>query len=126
MALRRSGWTLASIGNSLGVSTTRALQLVRKAERLSRNPHWYDALPARARTFLHNMDLAARPEIDAAHAVAQLSHRELMRAPNFGAGACAAVVAWLACHGLALQPESPRALRPIRNETSAPARGAPV
>jgi len=49
-----------------------------------------------------------------------------MRAPNFGAGACAAVVAWLACHGLALQPESPRALRPIRNETSAPARGAPV
>jgi len=56
LALRRSGWTLASIGNALGVSTTRALQLVRKAERLSRNPHWYDALPARARTFLHNMD----------------------------------------------------------------------
>jgi hypothetical protein len=34
LALRRAGWTLASIGTALGVSTTRALQMVRKAERL--------------------------------------------------------------------------------------------
>jgi hypothetical protein len=34
LALRLAGWTFASIGIALGVSTTRALQMVRKAERL--------------------------------------------------------------------------------------------
>jgi len=34
LALRQAGWTLARIGQALGVSTTRALQMVRKAERL--------------------------------------------------------------------------------------------
>jgi hypothetical protein len=33
LALRVSGWTYAAIGQALGVSTTRALQLVRRAER---------------------------------------------------------------------------------------------
>jgi len=34
LALRQVGWTLANIGQALGVSTTRAFQMVRKAERL--------------------------------------------------------------------------------------------
>jgi hypothetical protein len=34
LALRQAGWTLAHIGAALGVSTSRALQMVRKAERL--------------------------------------------------------------------------------------------
>jgi hypothetical protein len=33
-ALRRAGWTLSNIGQALGVSPTRAFQMVRKAERL--------------------------------------------------------------------------------------------
>jgi hypothetical protein len=33
LALRQRGWTLANIGVVLGVSTTRALQIVHKAER---------------------------------------------------------------------------------------------
>jgi hypothetical protein len=32
LALRQAGWTYSAIGQALGVSTTRALQLVRKAE----------------------------------------------------------------------------------------------
>ena len=32
LALRQAGWTYAAIGQALGVSTTRALQLVRRAE----------------------------------------------------------------------------------------------
>jgi hypothetical protein len=36
LALRHAGWTYVAIGAALGVSTTRALQMVRKAERLSR------------------------------------------------------------------------------------------
>ena len=34
MALRTAGWTYTAIGNALGFSSTRTLQLVRKAERL--------------------------------------------------------------------------------------------
>jgi len=34
LALRQAGWTYAAIGRALGVSTTRALQMVRKAKRL--------------------------------------------------------------------------------------------
>jgi hypothetical protein len=34
LALRQAGWTLAAIGQALGVSSTRAFQMVRKAERL--------------------------------------------------------------------------------------------
>jgi hypothetical protein len=40
LALRQAGWTLARIGQALGVSTTRVYQMVRKAERLIA-----DALP---------------------------------------------------------------------------------
>jgi hypothetical protein len=126
LALRRIGATYAAIGRVLSVCLERARRITLQAERLANAPRWYDSLPARALNFLRNHKLDGLPEVDAARAVAQLSRRELMRAPNFGAAACAALVAWLACHGLALQPESPRALRPIRNETSAPARGAPV
>jgi hypothetical protein len=34
LALRQAGWIYADIGMALGVSTTRALQMVRKAQRL--------------------------------------------------------------------------------------------
>jgi hypothetical protein len=37
LALRTAGWTYTAIGNALGFSSTRALQLVRKAERLQAN-----------------------------------------------------------------------------------------
>jgi hypothetical protein len=37
LALRRGGWTFAAIGKALGVSITRASQIVRKAERLDRD-----------------------------------------------------------------------------------------
>ena len=47
LALRQVGWTLANIGQALGVSTTRAFQMVRKAERLSREPSSKEGTPAR-------------------------------------------------------------------------------
>ena len=122
LALRRGGWTFAVIGNALGVSPKRAGQIVRKAERRKRDPHWYDGLPVRVIYFLYGRGLTSVPEIEAAHAVARLSRRELMRTPNFGAGSCAAVVAWLARHGLKLQPESPYAQK---NEPPLSPRGGP-
>ena len=116
LALRQAGWTYAAIGQALGVSLERARQLVRRAERLRRDPHWYDALPMRAQTFLHNIGVAALPETEAAIAVARLPKCELLSAPNVGKDAVAALTAWLARHGLKLSPES---------EKGAPAMGAP-
>jgi hypothetical protein len=58
LALRQAGWTLASIGIALGVSTTRALQMVRKAERLNREPS-KEGTPARGCPSDSNDPLAA-------------------------------------------------------------------
>jgi hypothetical protein len=109
LALRQAAWTYAAIGQALGVSLERARQMVRKAERLRRDPHWYDTLPMRAQTFLHIIGVAALPETEAAIVVARLSKRELLSAPNVGKDAAAALTAWLARHGLELPPESKRA-----------------
>jgi hypothetical protein len=108
LALRQDCATYAAIGAALGLSLARAYQIVRKAERLTNSPHWYDHLPMRAQTFLHNAGLTELSEIDAARSIAQLSRRELLATPNFGRGACDALVALLAQHGLtpAITPEN--------------------
>jgi hypothetical protein len=129
LVLRQTGATYAAIGGVLGVSLERARQIVKRAERLTYHPRWCDGLPTRVQTFLQNMDLAARPEIDAVIAVAQLSRRELLGIPNFGVGACAAVVAWLAGHGLKLRPESAyafvRRMRGFPMQAGAPSQERP-
>jgi hypothetical protein len=104
LALRQTGATYAAIGRELGgLSLERARQIVRRGERLVLSPRWYDSLPMRVQTFLHNAGLAELPETDAAAAVARLSRRELLATPNFGKGAAVAVTAWLARHELALR-----------------------
>ena len=103
LALRHAGVTYASIGAVLGLSLERARQIVRKGERLANDPRWFDPLPMRAQTFLHNVGLTELPEPEAAAAIARLTRRELLATPNFGRVACDAVVAWLARHGLTLR-----------------------
>jgi Sigma-70, region 4 len=103
LALRQCGATYAEIGAALGLSLERARQIVHKAERLANAPRWFDPLPMRAQTFLHNAGLAELPETEAALAVARLTRRELLAIQNFGRVACDAVVAWLARHGLTLR-----------------------
>jgi hypothetical protein len=105
LALRQAGWTLQAIAVALGVSTTRVQQIVRKGERLVHNPHWYDSLPVRAQNYLRTNGLAGLSEIEAAHAVARISRREILATPNIGRGAASALTAWLSGHGLRLQPE---------------------
>jgi len=106
-ALRQAGATYAGIGHELGISLERARQIVRKAERLILHSRWYDRLPQRAVGLLYARGLLERPEFEAAHALAQLSARELMRTPNFGRTSLAALRAWLAGHGLKLREASP-------------------
>jgi Homeodomain-like domain len=103
LALRQSGATYAEIGAALNLSQARAYQIVRKGERLADSPRWYDGLPARAQTFFHNIGLSELAEIEAAAAIARFTRRELLATPNFGRGACDAVVAWLAHHGHTLR-----------------------
>jgi Homeodomain-like domain len=105
LALRQAGATYAEIGAALGLSQARAYQIVRKAERLANSPRWFDPLPMRAQTFLHNAGLTELPETEAALAVAQLTRRELLATPNFGKSAAVAVTAWLARHGFTLKVE---------------------
>jgi hypothetical protein len=49
LALRQAGWTLTAIGRALGVSTSRAFQIVRKAERLISESK--EGAPVRERPF---------------------------------------------------------------------------
>jgi hypothetical protein len=104
LALRHAGATYAEIGQQLGgLSVERARQIVRKAERLTNSPRWFDPLPMRAQTFLRNAGLSELPETQAAAELAQLTRRELLSAPNIGKSAAAAIAAWLARHGLTLR-----------------------
>jgi hypothetical protein len=128
LTLRQRGATYAEIGHEFGLSKTRVRQIALRAG----NPHWQDQLPGRVRTFLHNMNLTALPEIEAAIAVARLSRRELLAAPNIGRGAADAIAAWLAGHGLKLRPESAHAFAtrlrreaPPDNDEGASMRGRP-
>ena len=114
LALRQIGMTFAAIGAELGVRLERARQIVRKAEWHANNPRWYDDLPMRAQTFLRNTGLSTLPEAEAAAALARLSRRELMRAPNVGHAVADALGAWLAHHGLAFTASTTKSGAPAR------------
>jgi len=127
LALRQAGATYAAIARDLGLSPERARQVVFKAERLARAPHWYDDLPDRAVHLLRGHELLDRPGLGAAHALAQASARELMRTPNFGQVSLNALRGWLAGHGLKLRPESAHAFATrLRREHSHTRSGAPA
>jgi len=117
LTLRQRGATYAEIGHEFGLSKTRVRQIALRAG----NRHWQDQLPGRVRTFLHNMNLSALPETEAADAIARLSRRELLAAPNIGRGAVDAIAAWLGDHGHKLQLEL--TLRPTK--LGAPSRERP-
>jgi hypothetical protein len=106
LALRQTGATYAAIGSELGLCLERARQIVFKAERLINDPRWYDGLPERAIHVLRAHGLLDRPEIEAAHAVAQFSARELMQRANFGRVSLDALSGWLAGHGLTFATKS--------------------
>jgi hypothetical protein len=60
LSLRRGGWTLAAIAKVLGVSTTRAFQMVRKAERLIRErSESEEGTPARERPSTNHLTQVA-------------------------------------------------------------------
>jgi hypothetical protein len=107
LSLRKHGATLVQIGTALALSPTRVGQLLAKAEHLAAQPRWHRQFPARALNFLIVRDLAGKPEIEAAEALARLTRKELKEAPGLGKDAIGALIAWLATHGMALREISP-------------------
>ena len=107
LSLRKHGATQAQIAAALGLSSTRIGQILAKAERLAAQPRWLGQFPARALNFLIVRGFAAKPETEAAEALARLTVKELKEAPNLGRGALAALTAWLSTHGLAPRDEKP-------------------
>ena len=95
------------IAAALALSPTRVGQLLAKAEHLAARPRWHGQFPARALNFLIVRDLAEKPEIEAAEALARLSRKEIQAEPNLGRGAVKAIEVWLAGHGLTLRDETP-------------------
>ena len=118
--LRQHGATQVRIGLSLGISPQRVSQLLAKAERLAARPRWHGQLPPRVLSFLIIHDLAGKPELEAAEALARLTVKELREAPGLGKAAIAALAAWLERLGLSLRDETP-----TTNKKGAPVKGRP-
>jgi hypothetical protein len=114
VALRQDGQTLARVGQTLGISTSRAAQIVAKAARLAEPPRWFDGLPGRALNVLVAHGLIDLPEGEAARAMAKLSRRDLTARANVGKGAIGALSQWLAGHGLAFVDDA------LKTETGGP------
>jgi hypothetical protein len=107
LSLRQHGATQAQIAAALALSSTRVGQILAKAEQLAARPRWHGQFPARALNFLIMRDLAGKPEIEAAQALARLTRKELKEAPGLGKDAIAALAAWLERLGLTLRGEIP-------------------
>jgi hypothetical protein len=103
VTLRQDGATLVQIGAALTLSSTRVGQLLAKAEHLAARPRWHGQFPAHALNFLIVRDLADKPEIEAAEALARLTVKELKEAPGLGKDAIGALAAWLERLGLTLR-----------------------
>ena len=111
----------AQAAAALALSSTRVGQLLAKAERLAAQPRWHGQFPARALNFLIIRDLAEKPEIEAAEALARLTVKELKEAPNLGKAAIRALAASLERLGLTLRDE----ITVETNKKGAPSRGRP-
>jgi hypothetical protein len=119
--LRSAGATLEQVGVALGVSHTRAGQIIARAARLAARPRWHGQLATRALCWLRRERLAELPEAEAAAAVAKLTLQELRAVQNVGSGARDAIVDWLAQHGLTLRASATTE----QSKTAGPSQGRP-
>jgi hypothetical protein len=105
LAMRVGGASFLAIGDALGVTPVRARQIFLHARYLATRPQWHNALPARAVGFLR-LHVGDLPEPEAAAAFAnRFTRKQLRRQPDVGPGAYAALIDWLAQHGLTLRAE---------------------
>jgi hypothetical protein len=119
LEMRTAGASFVAIGDAFGVTPARARQIFLWARRLATRPQWHNALPPRAVGFLRCEGVAFLPEAEAAAAVAsRYTRKELKDQPNVGPGAYAALIDWMARHGL-----KPYEELIIRHKTGGPSQG---
>lgn len=90
LQMRRSGKKLHEIGLALGISTTRARQLIARAEFIESQAVWAEGLPSRYVTALVARGLTSRAAVEAA-----IADGSLARLPGIGKECYATVLEWL-------------------------------
>lgn len=90
LEMRRAGKKLHEIGNELGISTTRARQLIERAQFIENQSGWAEGLPSRYVTALIARGITSRAAV--AEAVADGS---LSRLPGIGKECYSTIVEWL-------------------------------
>lgn len=90
LEMRISGKKLREIGAELDITTSRARQLIARAQMLQLQSEWADGLPSRYVTALLACGINNRPCIEAA-----VADGSLERMPGIGKKCFAVITAWL-------------------------------
>lgn len=90
LEMRRAGKKLHEIGDALGISTTRARQLIERAKFIEDQSAWAEGLPSRYVTALVARGLTSRAAVEAA-----VADGSLARLPGIGKDCFTTVSEWL-------------------------------
>lgn len=90
LEMRSSGKKLREIGAELNITTSRARQLIARAELLQRQSQWADGLPSR-----YVAALLARGINDRASLESAVADGSLARMPGIGPKCFETITAWL-------------------------------
>lgn len=90
LEMRSSGKKLREIGAELNITTSRARQLIARAELLQRQSQWADGLPSR-----YVAALLARGINDRARLESAVADGSLARMPGIGPKCFETITAWL-------------------------------
>lgn len=90
LEMRRAGKKLHEIGEALDISTTRARQLIERAQFIEDQSAWAEGLPSRYVTALVARGLTSRAAVEAA-----VTEGTLSRLPGIGKDCYTTVIEWL-------------------------------
>jgi hypothetical protein len=90
LQMRRDGKKLHEIGGALGISTTRARQLIERAQFIESQSEWAEGLPSRYVTALVSRGITSRAAVETA-----VADGSLARLPGVGKECYSTIIAWL-------------------------------
>lgn len=90
LEMRREGRKLREIAEALGITTSRARQLIERAELIEQQSAWAEGLPSRYVTALLARGFSSRDQLEAA-----VTDGSLARVPGIGPKCYDTVCEWL-------------------------------
>lgn len=90
LQMRRDGKKLHEIGEALGISTTRARQLIERARFIEDQSDWAEGLPSRYVAALVARGITSRAAVEAS-----VNDGSLARLPGIGKECYATIIEWL-------------------------------